>query len=275
MPTEALAAPSSTRYDEETGYGGFSKTTAASGTTSHDEKSHINKTASLSFSSGEEEVSRRSGHDNDNDNDDDGSTRFTQSVYTQSVATPSLNGYSTAFTTDEGTTTSHSVLTGTTSAISMFGMDDDEISAILDAGDSEDDSNSATWTNSVSKSASYGSKLSRRSRGGSTTTGSRYYSETSGSYSADEDEDSDGSSGSFGSHGSSSSCSSRGSSCDDDDDDDDDETWEDIPECGTLVNVKPKINERVARLTPDHTSHLLRSRFRKKHFPRGSFPYDK
>lgn len=49
------------------------------------------------------------------------------------------------------------------------------------------------------------------------------------------------------------------------------ESWDDAAECGTLVNVKPKLGERVSRVTPDHTSHLLRSRFRRKYTPRGSY----
>jgi hypothetical protein len=54
---------------------------------------------------------------------------------------------------------------------------------------------------------------------------------------------------------------------------DDDEEWEDAPECGTLVNVKQKIGERVSRVHPDYTSFLRRSRWRKKYFPKGAFPY--
>jgi hypothetical protein len=48
---------------------------------------------------------------------------------------------------------------------------------------------------------------------------------------------------------------------------------EDAPECGYIVNVKQKIGERVSRVHPNHTSSLRRSRWRKKHFPRGTFPY--
>lgn len=53
----------------------------------------------------------------------------------------------------------------------------------------------------------------------------------------------------------------------------DDDEWEDAPECGTIVNVKQKIGERVSRVHPDYTSSLRRSRWRKKYFPKGSFPY--
>ncbi len=64
------------------------------------------------------------------------------------------------------------------------------------------------------------------------------------------------------------SYSSAGSSYDDDDDD-----WEDAPECGTFVNTKLKIGERVTRVHPDYTSSLRKSRWRKKYFPIGTFPY--
>ena len=53
----------------------------------------------------------------------------------------------------------------------------------------------------------------------------------------------------------------------------DDESWEDAPECGEIINVKQKIGERVTRVHPDYTSSLRRSRWRKKYFPRGTFPY--
>ena len=53
--------------------------------------------------------------------------------------------------------------------------------------------------------------------------------------------------------------------------DDDDDT----PQCGVLINVKPKIGERVSRIHPDYTSQLRRSRWRLKYFPRGTFPYEK
>jgi len=58
-----------------------------------------------------------------------------------------------------------------------------------------------------------------------------------------------------------------------DDDDDENGSWEDIPECGTIRNVKLKIGERISRVTPDITSSLRRSRWRRKFFPRGTFPY--
>ena len=48
---------------------------------------------------------------------------------------------------------------------------------------------------------------------------------------------------------------------------------DEIPECGVLINVKPKLGERVSRVHPDHTSHLLRSRFRKKYLRKA--PFDK
>jgi hypothetical protein len=50
---------------------------------------------------------------------------------------------------------------------------------------------------------------------------------------------------------------------------------DDAPQCGELINVKPKIGERVTRIHPDFTCQLRKSRWRKKYFPRGTFPYDK
>ncbi|VEU36295.1 unnamed protein product [Pseudo-nitzschia multistriata] len=52
-----------------------------------------------------------------------------------------------------------------------------------------------------------------------------------------------------------------------------DEEWEDAPECGTIVNTKLKIGEHVSRVHPDYTSSLRKSRWRKKYFPVGTFPY--
>mmetsp|Transcript_23291 Transcript_23291/g.35936 ORF Transcript_23291/g.35936 Transcript_23291/m.35936 type:complete len:299 (+) Transcript_23291:484-1380(+) len=63
---------------------------------------------------------------------------------------------------------------------------------------------------------------------------------------------------------------------DDNDDDDyisDDDSWEELPQCGSIHNVKLKIGERVSRVHHNHTSSLRRSRWRKKYFPRGTFPY--
>ena len=69
--------------------------------------------------------------------------------------------------------------------------------------------------------------------------------------------------------------SSGSSSCEstDSDDDSDDDSWEEPPECGTIVNVQQKIGERVTRVHPDFTSSLRRSRWRRKYFPKGTFPY--
>lgn len=55
--------------------------------------------------------------------------------------------------------------------------------------------------------------------------------------------------------------------------DDDDDTWEEAPECGELINVKQRIGERITRVHYNYTSSLRRSRWRKKYFPRGTFPY--
>ena len=93
-------------------------------------------------------------------------------------------------------------------------------------------------------------------------------------------------SGSEGSSVDEGSCTDGGSSSDDDSgndrasnaggdntDDYDDGSWEEAPECGIIVNVKQKIGERVSRVHPDYTSSLRRSRWRRKYFPRGTFPY--
>ena len=53
----------------------------------------------------------------------------------------------------------------------------------------------------------------------------------------------------------------------------DDEDWEEFPECGTFKNTKLKIGEHVSRVHPDYTSSLRKSRWRKKYFPIGTFPY--
>ena len=55
--------------------------------------------------------------------------------------------------------------------------------------------------------------------------------------------------------------------------DSEEDSWEELPECGLIINVRQKIGERVSRIHPDHTSSLRRSRWRKKYFPRGTFPY--
>eukprot|EP00533_Pseudo-nitzschia_delicatissima_P009324 CAMPEP_0116089610 /NCGR_PEP_ID=MMETSP0327-20121206/6515_1 /TAXON_ID=44447 /ORGANISM="Pseudo-nitzschia delicatissima, Strain B596" /LENGTH=1309 /DNA_ID=CAMNT_0003580809 /DNA_START=11 /DNA_END=3940 /DNA_ORIENTATION=- len=53
----------------------------------------------------------------------------------------------------------------------------------------------------------------------------------------------------------------------------DDEDYEEFPECGTFKNTKLKIGEHVSRVHPDYTSSLRKSRWRKKYFPIGTFPY--
>jgi hypothetical protein len=50
-------------------------------------------------------------------------------------------------------------------------------------------------------------------------------------------------------------------------------SWEETPECGHLRNVRLKIGERTSRVTPDLTCSLRKSRWRKKYFPKGKFPY--
>ena len=54
---------------------------------------------------------------------------------------------------------------------------------------------------------------------------------------------------------------------------DDESSLGENPECGTFRNVELKIGERITRVTPDLTCSLRRSRWRKKHFPKGTFPY--
>ena len=78
-----------------------------------------------------------------------------------------------------------------------------------------------------------------------------------------ENFDSDGESQVIGGSGSYSSSSSF----------DEDDEWEEAPECGTLVNTRQKIGEHVTKVHPDFTSSLRKSRWRKKYFPAGSFPY--
>lgn len=55
--------------------------------------------------------------------------------------------------------------------------------------------------------------------------------------------------------------------------DDEDDEWEEAPECGTLVNTRQKIGEHLTKVHPDFTSSLRKSRWRKKYFPAGTFPY--
>lgn len=50
-------------------------------------------------------------------------------------------------------------------------------------------------------------------------------------------------------------------------------SYEDAPECGQIVNIRLKIGEHITRVHPEYTSSLRRSRWRKKYFPKGSFPY--
>jgi hypothetical protein len=54
---------------------------------------------------------------------------------------------------------------------------------------------------------------------------------------------------------------------------DDKGSWEEIPECGKLKNVILKPGDHISRVKPDSTSCLRRSRWQKKNFPQGTFPY--
>jgi hypothetical protein len=55
----------------------------------------------------------------------------------------------------------------------------------------------------------------------------------------------------------------------------DQDAWEETPECGTFRNTQPQLRcgERITLVTPELVSSLRRSRWRKKFFPRGTFPY--
>lgn len=53
-----------------------------------------------------------------------------------------------------------------------------------------------------------------------------------------------------------------------DDGDDSDCSWEDTPECGKLKNIVLRPGEMISRLSPDYTSSLRRSRWRKKYVRR-------
>ena len=254
----------------------------------------VNKTASISYTSGEE---------TEHDGDDEKSSRYysaDQSQHSQSMTTRSVNdgistlytedhsaydGNSTLFTADLGfgtmaddvNNTFNSFL-GLTPQETSMSMDADEIestgvSEILDADDHSDDEDDAPFslagrhdkdtTVQALPADPYVSSFSETSTASFCTTDDH---RSGGSRTGDDSASTSGSSCSSSSFCTSDSSSSGYS---------DDGTWEDAPECGTFTNVKPKLGERVSRVTPDHTSHLLRSRFRKKHFPRGSFPYDK
>jgi len=150
-------------------------------------------------------------------------------------------------------------------------MDLDEVestglSEILDADEDSEDQQVLSkdkYASSFSEASTVVSDRTERN-------GSAFLSDASGSTSSHSDDDRSRCSRSI---SSSSYCTSDASSARSENSDCG--SWEDAPECGSLINVKPKLGERVSRVTPDHTSHLLRSRFRKKHFPRGSFPYDR
>ena len=292
MPTENPVDDSeSTDYEATTN----SKTTAShswksgdmdtDGSTTHKGSSHINHAASASITSAEGTYTDA----------DESTTRRSKSVYS-SVYTPSIttrdvhDGTSTFFTDDfssrkwdDDTNAPAFRQPPALGGVASISMDVDDlestgVSEILDAEDDEAcEEGGRPWLQRVSSNASSASSTDSRHRGHDDAPGfhaDRYvssFSETStvsySSYSGHRGRHSatTSSSGSFCS--SDESCSS---SCTDDDG-----SWEEAPECGTLMNVKPKLGERVSRVHPDHTSHLLRSRFRKKYFPRGSFPYDK
>lgn len=285
-----------------------SKSTLATNTCKSNESSRndANTTTSVSYSSGQ---------GTEHDGDDEKSSRYgggNRSLFShdQSATTRTGNdGASTLFTEDHSVNDGNSTLfthdlglsamaADATNTFSTFlglsslhqvndrsmSMDAEDIestgvSEILDADDDSEDgdvpstlvggkptdryvssfSDTGTSTRSVSCTDDY-----HTGRSSSGCSSSRMTRDDDASLHGSS---SGGSSCSSSSFCTSDSCSSSGYS--------DDGTWEDAPECGTFTNVKPKLGERVSRVTPDHTSHLLRSRFRKKHFPRGSFPYDK
>ena len=287
-----------------------SKTTASESTfASKSWKSKVegskcgNTTASVSYTSGEgtehdgdDEKSSRYGGDRSLFSRDQSETTRTgidgaSTIYTEDHSVN--DGTSTLFTHDVGLSTmaadtanSFSVFLGLTSSEQQnspsMSMDADDIestgvSEILDAEECSGDDNgpSASYVVGCKPTDRHVSSFSDASTGQSSCTGDYHTGRSGSEYSSsrmtrDDDASTSGSSGSC-SSGSSSSfyssdCSSSGST--------DEGSWEDAPECGTLTNVKPKLSERVSRVTPDHTSHLLRSRFRKKHFPHGFLPYD-
>lgn len=281
-----------------------SKTTVASKTTlasksckSNDgSNSGVNRTATLSFTSGEQ---------TEHDGDDEKSRHYGRGD--QSMTTRSVNdgastlhtedyphdGESTLFTSEMNLATLAAEVNDTFNSFlglspkdASMSMDADDIgstgiSDILDADERSDDEvddmfNSRYEPTVVQPTVvqtfsndRYMSSFSQTSTAISYNTDDHSISAT-GSHSSD----SQSSSGSSCSSSSGSSSSFRNSDDESRSSDYSDGTWEDAPECGTLTNVKPKLGERVSRVSPDHTSHLLRSRFRKKYFPRGSFPYD-
>lgn len=266
MPTDPSGA-SVTDLDDCTWTDAPSKTTATKSWKTGD--GEVNKTASMSFTSGE------ASSQSDSQSDDD-STRHTRSGHGRSTTSRSVNdGTSTFYTGEYGSSSGSrlgvdfgSMMTGLDTLTTFSGpprndnryygvpwmSDDDEfdgeslgISAILDADDDDDYriKSQGTFTSATTNDNPV-SSFSQTSTGAYTHTSDNSSSGTSssGSFCTEDSQ-------------STSSASYEGS-------------WEDAPECGTLVNVKPKLGERVSRLTHNHTSHLLRSRFRKKYTPKGS-----
>ena len=122
-------------------------------------------------------------------------------------------------------------------------------------------------TNSSLDSCSYSDSEDFDSRSG----GSRSIPDDSSSYMGKSSSHSDSEYGSYADE----AASSRSEYGISDNDYEDSMDEDDAPQCGELINVKPKIGERVTRIHPDFTCSLRRSRWRKKYFPRGTFPYDK
>lgn len=209
----------------------------------------LNKTASMSFTSDDDASECHSDEDStgktSRENDSNGRLEVDFSTMISSMMTGANETF-----------TSYSKLTRRDYGMAWMSEDEDDIesvgvSAIEDA-DSGDDQRSkpsssrpgaSVTIESVTETDRYVSSFSESSTSDNSSTTSNPLSTSTGSYVT----------------GDSQSTSSYSSM--------------DAPECGTLVNVKSKLGERVSRVTPDHTSHLLRSRFRKKYLRHA--PFDK
>jgi hypothetical protein len=216
----------------------------------------VNQTASLSFTSDEGSSESETPHD------DESTSR--RSEQTHSVTYPSVNDGNSTLNTDGNTSRKQDRASNATGrghctsnspprrngkgVTSMRRHDRDADSTGVSASVYSDEDSCDTSSRDNSRDRYAASSSSTSSVSSSSTS-------DDGNDSSSDGTDDSASSGSFCTDEDSESTSSS--------------TWEDVPECGYFVNVKPKLGERVSRVTPDHTSHLLRSRFRKKYFPRG------
>jgi hypothetical protein len=230
-----------------------SKTTGAKSGVSRCDR--VNQTASLTFTSDEGSSESETPHD------DESTSR--RSEQTHSVTHRSVNdGNSTLKADGNSTRKQHQVYTTTgrnTSTRHSFSQRNAKGVASMSMNDGDADSHGASASvRSDEDSCDTSSRDNYRDRYAGSFSSTSSVSSSSGS------DDCSGTSG----DGTNES-SSSGSFCTKDSESTSGGTLEGIPECGSFVNVKPKLGERVSRVTPDHTSHLLRSRFRKKYFPRG------